>query len=708
MAIWSAEIKELERLHETFKGELPGLEKELERLIRSDDENIILVYARRCLEVIIAYLCESALNRPRGSEPLKGVIDKLLKEGKIPSHIISSMHGLNELSTYGAHPKDFDPEQVKPVLNNLDIIIKWYLKYKNTGVKARQPAEAYKDYSEKVVEKPGIEEQGKFVRINKHKLLSGALITIILLIAAIFAWQKIFRRNTLEKLRSSGGKIAVAVMPFQNMTNDTTMNIWQEAIQYNLTNFLSNYSGELRVSPTETISGLLQKKGLDSYSSYAAVSASVARNVSKQLDADVFINGSINQSGSRLRLIAQLTDSQTEEILKPFQIDGKVEEIIPLIDSLKVLIKDFLLISGLGKGLAPDFLSFTSANSPEAFRYFRSAQNAFNERDWTGAEKFYSRALSIDSNFTGAYTQLAFSYLNQGKYDQAKKICLELLKRSGNLPPPLKTMAAWYNAHFFETPHEEIFYAKQLIEIDDLSPSAHFALGMSYWGLEQYDNMIPEYEKALKIYEKLGIKPSWTGVYSHLGWAYYATRKYKRANQLYNTMEKGFPDNPDLLIGRARLALIEDDTEKSDQYLDKLRSVRKDKLWTEARILSEIAGIYSNTGKLIKAEEFFRHSLSLEPENPARLNNLAFHLIDKDIDITEGIDLADRALETNQDGYEIMDTKGWGLYKQGKYQQALEILQKSWEIRREQAVYDHQAFLRLEAAEKAAANKMNN
>lgn len=43
------------------------------------------------------------------------------------------MHGLNELSTYGAHPKDFDPEQVKPVLNNLATIIKWYLKYKKTG-----------------------------------------------------------------------------------------------------------------------------------------------------------------------------------------------------------------------------------------------------------------------------------------------------------------------------------------------------------------------------------------------------------------------------------------------------------------------------------------------------------------------------------------------------------------------------------------------
>ncbi len=38
------------------------------------------------------------------------------------------------MSTYGAHPKDFDPEQVKPALNNLAIILKWYLKYKGIEI----------------------------------------------------------------------------------------------------------------------------------------------------------------------------------------------------------------------------------------------------------------------------------------------------------------------------------------------------------------------------------------------------------------------------------------------------------------------------------------------------------------------------------------------------------------------------------------------
>jgi hypothetical protein len=44
------------------------------------------------------------------------------------------MEGLNSLSTFGAHPKDFDPEQVQPVLISLTTIFKWYLKFKNIEI----------------------------------------------------------------------------------------------------------------------------------------------------------------------------------------------------------------------------------------------------------------------------------------------------------------------------------------------------------------------------------------------------------------------------------------------------------------------------------------------------------------------------------------------------------------------------------------------
>ena len=55
----------------------------------------------------------------------------------------------------------------------------------------------------------------------KVKLLSTIAVVALLIIAGIIAYPKIFKRNTLEKLRASGERISVAVMPFQNMTNDT-------------------------------------------------------------------------------------------------------------------------------------------------------------------------------------------------------------------------------------------------------------------------------------------------------------------------------------------------------------------------------------------------------------------------------------------------------------------------------------------------------
>ena len=104
MTLWSAEIKELDSLSTSLKGRFPDLEKDLEHLIKTDDENVALLYSRRCLEIIITDLCECELKRPRKTEPLKGIIDKLHREEKVPSHIITSMDHLNSLSTYGTHP----------------------------------------------------------------------------------------------------------------------------------------------------------------------------------------------------------------------------------------------------------------------------------------------------------------------------------------------------------------------------------------------------------------------------------------------------------------------------------------------------------------------------------------------------------------------------------------------------------------------------
>ncbi|MBG0859790.1 MAG: tetratricopeptide repeat protein, partial [Bacteroidales bacterium] len=689
MPIWSAEIKELETLFSSLKGHIPELEKELERLIKSDDENMILLYSRRCLEVIITDLCECELKRPRKTEPLKGIIEKLHKEDKVPSHIISSMHGLNELSTYGTHPKDFDPEQIKPVLNNLTIIIKWYQKYiksRTIGKIIEEVKPQCKEPLEEIRKEKRKEAFEKPVKSANRKLLSGVLITAILVFAAILSFPKIFKRDTLERLRSSGERISVAVMPFQNLTNDTIKwNIYQEIIQNNLTSYLSDFSKDLQVRQTESINSLLQNKG---FINYASITPSFASTISQKLNADVFIYGKIIKSGIAIRISAQLIDTKTEEIIKSFQIgsSSKEENLLPIIDSLSAIIRDFLIISVMEKEIPMDFHQLISTNSSDAYRYYMYGHNAHYKLDYPAARDWFLRAIGVDSNFIGAITMLSYAYGNDGMMREAKKWCLKAYGKKNLTSDQQRLFVDLAYATFFGTPYDEIKYAKQLLELDDQSPTFYRRLGFGFKQLDQNEKAILEFEKVFELYKKWGIKPMWILDYTVFGEAYHRIGKYDKEKELYKQAEQDFPDDPSVIYRQAILSLIERDTSAANRYIEKYISIRTVNSESKAAITTSLAQIYSEAGILDKAEEYYQQALSLEPENPVRLNNLAYLLIDKDRDINEGLQNVNKALELSPDDYFSLHCKGWGLYKQGKYQEALEILQNSWDLRMKNAV----------------------
>jgi len=278
MAIWSSEIKELERLYESFKGQLPDLEKELERLIKADDENMILLYSRRCLEVMVTDLCECELKRPRKTEPLKGIIDKLHKEEKIPSHIVASMHSLNSLSTFGTHPKDFDPEQVKPVLNNLDIIIKWYLKYKGPQIFGKSKSE---------------EEKFEI----KHPVISP-----------------------VEK--------SIIVLPFENMSSDPEQEYFSDGLTEEVITDLSHIHDLLVISRSSAMTFKGTKKTIP--------------EIAQAVKVRYVLEGSIRKAGNNLRITAQLIDSITDAHLWAEKYSGTLENIFDIQEKVSRSIADAL------------------------------------------------------------------------------------------------------------------------------------------------------------------------------------------------------------------------------------------------------------------------------------------------------------------------------------------------------------------------------
>ncbi|MDZ7634901.1 MAG: tetratricopeptide repeat protein [Bacteroidales bacterium] len=271
------------------------------------------------------------------------------------------------------------------------------------------------------------------------------------------------------------------------------------------------------------------------------------------------------------------------------------------------------------------------------------------------------------------------------------------------LPEIQKLWSDWVYAQYFETPKEEITCLKELLDLDDQSATACYVLGDAYAELKLYDEATRAYERAFEIYEQWDSKPKWVWDYVSLGDMYHKTGKFREERRLYKKAEKDFPGNRLLIYSQAVLALSEGKRKESEALIEEYRSVSTAQKRSESLTCSNIAGIYHEAGLTEEAEEYYRKALSLEPGNPDRMNNLAWFLIDENLNIEEGIELTEKALQLRPDYYLYLETMGLGLYKAGKYREASEILQKGWDLRINNARYDHDAFLNLEAAKKAVA-----
>ena len=543
------------------------------------------------------------------------------------------------------------------------------------------------------------QEAAKPAKTAWQKIFSGFAVAAFLILAGIFFYPKIFKKDRKDFF-SAKGEITVAVMPFQNLTNDATRNFWEVMIQDNLITSLSN-ARELKIRQTESVLSLLDHADM---TTYASLTPALARSISQKLDANVFVQGSINQVGNVTRLNARLIDSKTEEVFKSFQIEGSPENILLLSDSLSRIIRDFLIVELLKKDIFSGLLPVETSNSPEAVRFLIEGLKYFRERNYPKAIESFYRSIEIDPDYSEPKFWLPSAFGNQGNYEEAKKWTRILYENKDNFSRKGRSSAEFHYASYFGTPNEVIRILRQRLELDDHSPINYYLIGLYYNILNQYEEAIPEFERALEVYKKWGVKPAWAPNYAALGDAYHKTGQFRKEQRLYKQAEKDFPDDPSIIRRQAILALARGRIKQAEEYLVKFESIIRNEGASEALIKTSLANIYKEAEISDLAEKYLREALSLEPENPIRINNLAFFLIDNERDVDQGMELIEKALELRPGSFTLLQAKGLGLYKQGNYREALELLQQSWDIRMEHARYNHEAFLNLEEARKAVAS----
>jgi tetratricopeptide (TPR) repeat protein len=120
----------------------------------------------------------------------------------------------------------------------------------------------------------------------------------------------------------------------------------------------------------------------------------------------------------------------------------------------------------------------------------------------------------------------------------------------------------------------------------------------------------------------------------------------------------------------------------------------------------ELGAVYDKQKKPVEAEAAFRQVLAADPEHAPALNYLGYMLAERGEKLDESVDLVKRALKMDPENGAYLDSLGWAYYKAGKFDLAIEPLQRAADqLQRNSVIQDHygDVLLKLDRVEDAIA-----
>lgn len=109
----------------------------------------------------------------------------------------------------------------------------------------------------------------------------------------------------------------------------------------------------------------------------------------------------------------------------------------------------------------------------------------------------------------------------------------------------------------------------------------------------------------------------------------------------------------------------------------------------DTELLYEAALTGERIGKPELLETHLKQLLSLKPDHAHALNALGYSLAERNLRLPEAHDLIARALALAPEDPFIMDSMGWVLYRQGKFAEALQTLERAYRIKADPEIAAH-------------------
>src|SRR5215831_5526854 len=271
-------------------------------------------------------------------------------------------------------------------------------------------------------------------------------------------------RNTVAGIRAELPTKSIAVLPFENLSDDKGAAYFADGIQDEILTKLASIADLKVISRTSTAKYKSKPEDL--------------KTVSQQLGVANVLEGSVQRAGDKVRVNVQLIDARADSHVWAKTYDRDLADVFAIQSEVAQEIADSLKAK-----LSPaeaNAVARAPTKDPQAYDLFlkgeseqRVANSNFRSESFDQAARWYREAIARDPNFALAIAQLAICRLRQ--HWLTDPLSESELAEAGQL-------------------------AKQAVTLAPDLAEAHVAMGVfHYYAFREYEPALTEFQRALEL-----------------------------------------------------------------------------------------------------------------------------------------------------------------------------------------------------------------
>jgi TolB-like protein/Flp pilus assembly protein TadD len=372
---------------------------------------------------------------------------------------------------------------------------------------------------------------------------------------------------------------SVAVLYFENLSGDCEDEYFRDGMTEDVITELEKIR-ELRLFPRSSVLAFRDKPV-------------PLTQVGDQLCADFVMEGSIRRAGDRLRITARLAETASGHSVWAERYDRRMEDVFAIQDEIAQSIALALRVVLTDKEKS-EIEKVPTSNIQAYDYYLRGRKFLYQLRcpSLEFARQMFARAIVIDPNYARAYAGVAD--------------CSSFLYM-------------WFDASE-DNLREARSASRRAVELDPESPVTHASLGLALFLSGDHEAAHDEFETALGLCTEL------FEAYFYYGRSCFSQGQFEKAAELFGQASQANPaDFQALSLRGLCFRALNRETEARETFQQTLKRIDNHLQLNpdDVRAVYMKSGAFAGLGDDAQALEWSDRALSMDPEEPSVLYNVA-------------------------------------------------------------------------------------